>query len=47
MDLLDRHSVNDAGTPEKARVATEISKRIDESFERIRSSPERPGTGRR
>jgi hypothetical protein len=38
----DRH----AGTPEKAQVATEISKRINESFERIRSFHERTGTER-
>jgi DnaJ-class molecular chaperone len=43
--VLSYHPDRHAGTPEKARVATEISKRINESFERIRSFQERTGTG--
>jgi hypothetical protein len=44
--MLSYHPDRHAGTPEKARVATEISKRINESFERIRSFQERTGTVR-
>jgi hypothetical protein len=39
----DRHS----GNPEKLRVATEITKKVNQSFERIRSFQERTGTGDR
>ena len=39
----DRHS----GNPEKVRVATEITKKVNQSFERIRSFQERTGTGDR
>jgi DnaJ-domain-containing protein 1 len=39
----DRHS----GNPEKLRVATEITKKVNQSFERIRSFQERAGTGDR
>ena len=44
MDLFDRTAAT--GSPEKVRAAAEISKRIDETFERIHSFHERPGTGR-
>jgi hypothetical protein len=39
----DRH----AGDPEKLRVATEITKKLNESFERIRGFQERTGAGNR
>lgn len=45
--VLHYHPDRHAGNPEKLRVATEITKKINESFERIRSFQERTGTGDR
>lgn len=41
--VLRYHPDRHAGDPEKLRVATEITKKINESFERIRSFQERNG----
>jgi hypothetical protein len=42
--VLRYHPDRHASHPEKLRVATEITKKINESFERIRSFQERNGT---
>jgi DnaJ-domain-containing protein 1 len=43
--VLHYHPDRHAGSPETLRVATEITKKVNESFERIRSFQERTGTG--
>jgi hypothetical protein len=45
--VLRYHPDRHAGDPERLRVATEITKKVNESFERIRSHEERSGAGRR
>ena len=45
--MLHYHPDRHAGNPEKLRVATEITKKVNESFERIRSFQERTGAGNR
>jgi DnaJ-domain-containing protein 1 len=45
--MLRYHPDRHAGDPEKLRVATEITKKLNESFERIRGFQERTGGGSR
>jgi hypothetical protein len=45
--VLHYHPDRHAGSSEKLRVATEITKKVNQSFERIRSFQERAGTGDR
>ncbi|MCX7030121.1 MAG: J domain-containing protein [Spirochaetes bacterium] len=45
--VLRYHPDRHAGDPEKVRVATEITKKVNESFERIRSFLKRTGAGDR
>jgi hypothetical protein len=45
--VLRYHPDRQGGDPEKIRIATEITKKVNESFERIRSFQERSGPFRR